>query len=91
MRTVKNILRHELIGLPCEIIRTSNKSQIGIKGRIVDETLKIIEIKTTEGKKMVAKKNTIFRVSIDDKKVDIDGNFIGYRPEDRIKKRFTKW
>ena len=91
MRTVKNILRHELIGLPCEIIKTSNKSQIGIKGRIVDETLKIIEIKTTEGKKMIAKKNTIFRVGIDDKKVDIDGNFIGYRPEDRIKKRFKKW
>ena len=91
MRTVKNILRHELIGLSCEIIKTSNKSQIGIKGRIVDETLKVIEIKTSEGKKMVAKKNTIFRITIDDKKIDIEGNFIAYRPEDRIKKKFTKW
>ena len=91
MRTVKNILRHELIGLPCEIMKTSNKTQIGITGRIVDETLKVIEIKTPEGKKIVAKKDTIFRVSIDDKKVDIDGNYIGYRPEDRIKKKYTKW
>ena len=91
MRNVKNILRHELIGLPCDIVKSNNKIQIGIKGRIVDETLQIIEIKTDNGKKMIQKKSTIFRVTLGNNRVDIDGDYIIYRPEDRIKKRFTKW
>jgi len=40
---------------------------------------------------MIQKKDTTFRVTVGNERVDIDGNFIGYRPEDRIKKKFSKW
>jgi ribonuclease P protein subunit POP4 len=90
MRKADNILRHELIGLPCKIISASNKSQIGLTGKIIDETMKTIVIKNNEEKR-VPKKNTVFRIELGKKKVDIDGNYLISRPEDRIKKKFKKW
>ena len=91
MRTIKNILRHEFVGLPCEIVKSSNPSQKGIKGRIIDETLKMITIKNGKGKKNIAKKDTVFRMTLGENKIDIDGNYIILRPEDRIKKNFKRW
>ncbi|MFH0832678.1 MAG: ribonuclease P protein component 1 [Candidatus Aenigmatarchaeota archaeon] len=90
MRNPKNILRHELIGLQCEIIDACNKSQIGLKGRIVDETLKTVMIKD-EKKLRIPKKGTVFRLILGKQRVDVNGNFIISRPEDRIKKKFKKW
>lgn len=87
IRTPKNIIRHELIGLQCEVIGTSNKSQLGIKGKVVDETMKTVVI---SGRR-VPKQGTTFRVELDGKKVRIDGNCLVSRPEDRIKKKISKW
>ena len=87
MRNPSNILRHELIGLECKITASKNKSQIGIEGKIVDETLKSIVI---DGKKIL-KKDTTFMLKLGGKNVHIDGNFIIARPEDRIKKKIRKW
>ena len=90
MRTPKNILRHEFIGLECRVVGSDNKDHIGLKGRIVNETMKTIVIKDKE-KKVIPKKGTLFRVQLKDQKVDIDGNYVISRPEDRIKKKFKKW
>ena len=90
MRSPSNILKHELIGLFCEIVSAKNRSQIGIRGRIIDETMKTVVIEDKEEKR-VPKQNTIFRVRLGNKKIDIDGNYIIARPEDRIKKKFKKW
>lgn len=87
MRTPENILRHELIGLECEVTGATNKSHLGIKGRIADETMKTLVI----GGKRVPKKGTVFAVMLGGKKTHIDGNFIIARPEDRIKKKIQKW
>ena len=91
MRNPRNILRHELIGLQCEVISSKNASQAGIKGKIIDETLKTIVIGEGGKKKTVEKKGAVFRVRIDEKTVDIDGNYIASRPEDRIKKKISRW
>jgi ribonuclease P protein subunit POP4 len=90
MRNPKNILRHELIGLQCEITDASNKSQVGLKGKIVDETLRTVIIKN-EKKIRIPKKDTVFRLNLGKQKVDVVGNFMIARPEDRIKKKFKKW
>ena len=87
MRSPSNIVKHELIGLFCEIVSASNKSQVGLKGKIVDETMKTIVIDD----KRIPKQNTIFRVELGNKKVEIDGSYMIARPEDRIKKKFKKW
>ena len=91
MRTAKNILRHELIGLQCEVMSSSTKSQAGIKGKIIDETMKTIMIKTEKSAKRIQKRGTIFRIRLEKQVVDVDGNYIVARPEDRIKKKFMKW
>ena len=87
MRNPGNILRHELIGLECKVVKSQNKAQEGINGKIVDETLKTLVI---DGK-TVQKKGSVFRVSVQGKNVDIEGDFIVARPEDRIKKSILKW
>jgi len=91
MRKPENILRHELIGLKCEIKDATNKSNIGLSGEIIDETLKTIVLETNAGRKRIAKKGTIFRIKLGDKNVLIHGDYILARPEDRIKKRIKKW
>ena len=90
MRTFKNILRHEIIGLDCQVVKALNKSQIGIKGKIVDETMKTVVIKNS-GLKRIQKKGTTFRIQTAEKRIDVCGDYIVSRPEDRIKKKIKKW
>jgi ribonuclease P protein subunit POP4 len=91
MRDPKNILRHEFIGLDCEIPESENKAYIGISGKIIYETMKTITIETENGRKEILKKGTIFRIKLGNEKIDISGDYIVARPEDRIKKKFKKW
>mgnify|MGYP001586530443 CR=1 FL=1 len=91
MRTPENILMHELIGLRCEVVASLNKSQTGISGSIIDETMKSIVIESADGRKTVPKNGTLFRVSSGSWKADIDGSAIVARSEDRIKKKVSRW
>lgn len=106
MRTMKNILRHELIGLNCKIQESKNSYSKNIEGKIVDETMKTIKIETKFGIKTIIKSGTTFRLDIEKnfetlsqhfrkpsvfQKIDVDGNFLIARPEDRIKKKIRKW
>ena len=91
MRTPKNILMHEFIGLHCRVVQSKTKSYIGLEGRIIDETMKSLILKTVASRKIVMKKSTVFRMDLGQQKVDVDGNIVIARPEDRIKKKFKKW
>ena len=96
VRTKYNIARHELIGLDVAVMRSRNKSQVGLKGKIVDETAKTIIIGLNGSaekskRRVIPKAGTIFRVALDKGKVDIDGDIILGRPEDRIKKKLKRW
>ena len=50
-----NKLKQEYIGLDITIIESKNKSLIGLKGKIIDETKNTFKIKTTNETKMVFK------------------------------------
>lgn len=72
----------EFIGLPIEIIGTKNKSLIGKKGKIIDETMNLFIVEGLQGKiTKILKKGSIF--IINGKK--IIGDKIIKRPEDRVK------
>lgn len=86
-RTARNILRHELIGLQCTVMKSSNPSSLGIAGKITDETMKTIVV----GKKRVQKKGSVFQVTLEEGNVRLDGSAIVARPEDRIKMKIRKW
>lgn len=91
MRTPRNILMHELIGLECEITSATNASQSGATGKIIDETMKNIVLETSGIRKTIPKKGTMMKVALAAGRTEIDCNAIIARPEDRIKKRFRKW
>ncbi|MCL2687667.1 MAG: ribonuclease P protein component 1 [Methanobrevibacter sp.] len=91
MITSMNIFYHELIGLYCEVVKSSNDFLIGISGKIIDETKKTISIETDNGIKMIPKNVSIFHFLLPNEEwVEIDGKILVNRPEDRIKKRYKK-
>jgi len=92
MITEKNLVRHELIGLEVGVKKSTNKSQIGIKGRVVDETYNMLVIETKKGEKKVEKKSCVFIFKLPNgKKVEVEGWVLVGRPEDRIKKKFPRF
>lgn len=90
--TPENIVRHELIGLKVKIKKSTNPSQIGLKGLIIDETYNMLKIEVKEKEKLIPKNTTIFIFTLPNgKKVEVDGKLLVGRPEDRIKKKLPRW
>jgi ribonuclease P protein subunit POP4 len=82
----QEVIRHELIGLEVEVHDAGNKSLIGIKGKVVDETKNMLEIQTKHGTKSIIKDQAILDFIIEGKKVRVDGKILTKRPEERTKK-----
>lgn len=77
----------ELIGLEAEVVDSSNKSNIGIKGKIVDETRSTIIVETNDKKRLrLIKQQNIFVIIYGKSRSRIDGSNLAGRPEERIKK-----
>ena len=90
--TPKNLVRHELIGLDVEVKESSNKSHIGLSGKVVGETYSTLKIETNRGEKVIPKDIAIFIFMLPNgTKVQVDGKVLIGRPEDRIKKKLAKW
>jgi len=90
--TKKNLPQHEFIGLRIEIMKSRNKTQTGLKGKVIDETQKTIKMETKNGEKTVQKSGSLFRFTLPNgKKTTLKGDAIVARPEDRIKKKFKEW
>ena len=71
------------------MLNDSNPSNINIRGKVVDETKNTLIIQST-GLKRVAKNNAIFKFSLDDVTVKVEGKTLIGRPEDRVKKQNKK-
>jgi|TARA_B100001971_G_C17871067_1_gene373266 ribonuclease P protein subunit POP4 len=84
--TIKDIIRHELIGLTIEITESKNSSLIELKGRIIDETKNTLTLETKKGIKKIIKSQIKFKMKNNDQMIEIDGKLIVNRPEDRIKR-----
>lgn len=82
---MKNITRKELIGVEVKISDSKNKKNIGIEGKIIDETKKTLTIETEKGMKKIIKDQVT--IELKKERVRISGNLLVARPEDRIKKR----
>lgn len=89
----QNILRHELIGLDVKIGKSTDPTQKGLKGKVIDETYNTLKIETNKGKeRTIPKKNSLFIFTLPNKtKVQVEGKLLISRPEDRIKKKFPRW
>lgn len=95
MITANNLVYHEFIGLNVNVSSSTDKS-LNLNGMVIDETKNTIrvEIKNDDGvyeEKLVPKLNSIFQFTLPSNEiVEIEGNILSIRPEDRIKKRFKK-
>ena len=91
MITSKNLVHHEFIGLKVHVNSKFDQSII-FYGTIIDETKNTIKIETSDNvEKIIPKKDFIFVFEIPNgDKIEVDGNILSIRPEDRIKKRFKK-
>ena len=79
---VKDIVKYEIIGLEAEIIDSKNKSNIGIKGKIIDETKSTIIIEHKNKRKRLLKNNITLKIN----NQTIKGKLLYGKPKDRIKK-----
>ena len=77
----KKLLRAELIGLEARIIDSRNKHNIGIKGKITDETKNTLRI----GEKIILKKDVTIEIKTDDQNITIEGKKLLKSPEERLK------
>jgi len=87
--TIRNVLKKELIGLEAEVTRSRNPSDVGMCGRIVDETKNTVVLTTKTGKKTLIKNNLVLKVHYEGNVLEIQGSLIVMHPHERIKMRFS--
>ncbi len=79
----KDVVKKELIGSNIEVVNSKNKSLIGVKGKIIDETKNMFVL---DNQKKLIKSQSIFRIKIKNKTYEINGKILQNSPEDRLKK-----
>ena len=90
MITKNNLVHHEFIGLNVDVKSETNKS-LNLYGTVIDETKNTFKIESRGKEKIIPKKGSIFTFEIPSgERVEVYGNILSIRPEDRIKKRFKK-
>jgi ribonuclease P protein subunit POP4 len=91
MITSKNLVHHEFIGLKVHVTSKKNIS-LNLNGTIIDETKNTIKIEDENNcEKIIPKVGSMFLFELPNgEKVEVNGNILSIRPEDRIKKRFKK-
>ena len=88
MSAAATILQSELIGLAAKVTKSSNPDSIGISGKIIDETRNTLVLKQNDNKKTIQKETTTFQFTLPSGiVVEVEGNAILGRPEDRVKKK----
>ncbi|MCQ5362291.1 MAG: ribonuclease P protein subunit [Candidatus Methanomethylicia archaeon] len=80
-----NLIYHDLVGLPAKVEFSSDPTQIGLEGMVVDETKNMLVLFTSRGCKKVSKRNSLFTFYIP-QPVSVDGTKIAYHPAERLKR-----
>jgi ribonuclease P protein subunit POP4 len=80
-----NLRKHELIGLEVEVLHATDPTQAHVRGRVVDETRNTLVLEIQGDEKRIPKHGSRFRFDIQGG-LEVDGEEIRFRPEDRVKK-----
>jgi ribonuclease P protein subunit POP4 len=82
----RNIVLHELISLDAEIMDCRDRSQIGIKGRVINETKNLLYLRHDSKTWKVVKKISKFRFTHGNNSFIVDGEEISFRADERTEK-----
>ena len=78
-----------MIGKNIKIISSTNKTLVGVEGKVVDETkhsfVLDVMVSNEKQRKQVMKKTIVFQLQINNEIYQVDGKMLEKRPEDRIK------
>jgi ribonuclease P protein subunit POP4 len=80
-----NLRKHELIGLRVEVLGATDPTQVHLAGRVVDETRNLLVVEVAGGTKRIPKQGARFRFDVEGG-IEVEGDEIRFRPEDRVKK-----
>lgn len=80
-----NLIYHNLVGLNVRVISAADPSQMGVEGRIVDETSRMLRIATRYGERMIPKAYSKFSFNLP-QQVIVEGSEIAQSSEDRLKR-----
>ena len=80
------IVKDELIGRHVIIKECTDPTFVNIYGTIIDETKNTFLIEIKDKQKRVVKSTAKFEFEYNNKKINIKGSRLIYRPEDRTKK-----
>jgi len=91
MKITPDFVQNEFIGLNAKVVKSTNPNYVGISGKVIDETRNTLVIRHENKDKVVVKNVTVFHLTMPDGTiVEVDGNIILGRPEDRVKKRVRR-
>ena len=81
-----DVARRELIGLEV-LVSSRHAGWDGLSGLVRDETMNTFLVETASGREvLIPKAGQDFAFRVGDARIDIRGNDIRFRPEDRTKK-----
>lgn len=80
-----NLIHHDLIGLNVRVAVSTDPTQRGIAGKVIDETANMLTLSTVQGNRMVPKHNSRFSFYLPEE-VMVDGNEIAFSPDERLKR-----
>jgi ribonuclease P protein subunit POP4 len=90
MKITPSIIQQSFLGLKASVVKSSNPSNIGISGTVIDETRNTFVIRNHK-KKTVVKSQAIFSFTFPDTTiVEIEGRVLVGRPEVRLKRRIRR-
>ena len=91
MKCLNTVLQDVLIGRKVTVIKSRQPSYVNISGMVIDETRETLTIDDGSKRKVIVKRGTTFHVNLSDGTVvEVDGDAIVGRPEDRVKKRLRR-
>jgi len=74
------------MGLEVEVLESTCKEHVGLRGRVVDETRNMLTIEVDGEEKMLPKDCCKFKFVEGSRTHIVSGKDIRFRPEDRVKK-----
>ena len=86
LKNIANVARQVLVGKEIEVFYSTNKNEISIKGKCVEDRANILVLETEKGEKKIIKQNAWFLIYVDNYKILVNGKTLVGRIERRLKK-----
>ncbi|MCW4047023.1 MAG: ribonuclease P protein component 1 [Candidatus Bathyarchaeota archaeon] len=91
MKVTTDIIRGEFVGTEAKIVKSPHADYVGLHGEIIGETKNTFTIMHGGKAKSIIKDQAVFNFKFSDGTiVEIDGNLLVGRPEDRLKKNVKR-